>query len=468
MSDESICDAFKAATVQCVAMDMTGECQACIDIETLAVDFPSSLKSLFASTQAFAIPGTPQYCSVAQDRVCGEISTNYSCCCDEQIAEWQNCLVEQVFSKDLSLAQPCTSNCGGGGNSGGGGGSTAMYAGIGAAVGVVVVALLTWCYCRRRRNRAAAAAGDVASRGLKGNGEETIKDSKTNSDRDQGALDDMEEGRLTSDEDDSSSHDPKSSAPPAVVNTKPLKDDEISEVDHHDHEGDRVPSKASMSSARHKKKAIEEWHKQKKAGSNRSLDSFVSGEGSDDEGDAPRRTSSRNRSRDRESRSSDREPLESGVPRKKLPKKISSRDLSRILQENTDNAEKLREVENEREEVEEQLYRKDREAEKLRRSQEEVQRKLDELEAENRALKKELKGSGSSSHRRSHSRESSSERRSSRDERRSERRSRSRSSSKRSSKDRSSDKPASFKESLNKVEDLTTTWDHEHVKKYSK
>ncbi|KAL3941619.1 MAG: hypothetical protein SGARI_000539, partial [Bacillariaceae sp.] len=382
MSDTSVCDAYKAATIQCVAMDMTGSCMECIDMETLAEDFPTQLKSLFASTQAFAIPGTDQFCTVAQDRVCGEVKNNYSCCCQEQIAEWQGCLVEQVYSKDLSLGTPCTSNCNGGGGSGGGGSSMGIIIGVVAAV-VVLGGGLAWWFCRRRRMRAAAMTGDDLDASSKDIREsDKTKESGEDSGKDHRTLDDMEEGHL------SDSSEDKSAPPPAVISTMPIKGDDASSVN--DMSEFSRPKPKREPSARDKKKAIEQWHSMKKQGSNRSLEEVLSEQGSGDEDERPKRRSSKTRSSSRD-RSSSRERLDRSSSGRNLPKKISSRDLNNILKENVENSEKLKDVEAERDEVEKQLYKAEDEAEKLRIEQEETLRRLAELEAQNKVLKKEVR-----------------------------------------------------------------------------
>ena len=322
----------------------------------------------------------------------------------------------------------------------------AIIIGIVAAVVVLGGGLAFW-YCRRRRRlRAAAMAGD----GMDASSKDIRESDKTkeNSHEDSGkddhrTLDDMEEGNL------SDSSEEKSAPPPSVIKTMPIKDDassvnDMSEVSR--------PKPSRQPSARDKKKAIEQWNSMKKQGSNRSLESFVSGQGSDDEEDRPKRRSSK-------TRSSSRERLDRSSSGRHLPKKISSRDLNNILNENVENAEKLKDIEAERDEVEQQLYKAEDEADKLRIEQEETLRRLAELEAENKELKREARRSRSKSREREATSSKSSERRS-----------RSRESLSRSSgrKERRSSKSDSFRESLSKVEDLTTSWDHDAMKKQSR
>jgi hypothetical protein len=99
MSDFTPCDSYKAAAIQCVATDTTGTCSSCIDLETFATEFPDNIKTLFASTQAFAIPGTPSFCNVANDRICAEVEGNWSCCCKEQVTG------KKLFKTHLSVLE---------------------------------------------------------------------------------------------------------------------------------------------------------------------------------------------------------------------------------------------------------------------------------------------------------------------------------------------------------------------------
>mmetsp|Transcript_25130 Transcript_25130/g.44012 ORF Transcript_25130/g.44012 Transcript_25130/m.44012 type:complete len:499 (+) Transcript_25130:44-1540(+) len=488
------CDSFKSAAIQCVAMDTTGSCASCIDLESFATDFPKDIKTLFASTQAFAIPGTSQFCSVANDRICAEVEGNWSCCCKEEVAAYQNCLVEQVYSAELSLPQPCSSVCGGSG-SGSGGFPVGIVAGI--AVVAIVAAGLAWFFCRRRRMRAAAAKSDDDM----GSHKDAVEDAPLN---------DLEEGVNTSISNDSdersdkhkrykerkSRHNHEDSKgkettniedpTPAMITSAQIDDEE--KDDRHD------LSKQVSSTARHKKHAIEQWHKSKKAGSNRSLESFMSGEdagmtdedlASDEESSVGERKKPSRISSKKNLRDEDRDGSRS--EKTKLPKKISSRDLSRIMKDSAESTKRVTQLEDEKARVEDRLARADREAEALRREREENQRLIEELSAQNKLLKKELKSGSedrslssskhrSSSRERKSSRDRSSDRKSSRDrssdrkssrERSRERRerSRSRSSSRtRSHKDKSKS-TASFKDSLSKLDDLTTNWDHKSLSK---
>lgn len=106
-----LCDAFKAAAIECIASDSKGECSSCIDLETFPTYFPSSIENIFMSTQVYAVPGTPRFCDVANSRVCTEVGLSTSCCCQDSINLWKKCLIENVYSQQLNLPEPCTSTC---------------------------------------------------------------------------------------------------------------------------------------------------------------------------------------------------------------------------------------------------------------------------------------------------------------------------------------------------------------------
>lgn len=184
------------AAIQCAASDMTGQCAQCVNIETLPTDFPETITQLFASGQAFAVPGSDQFCQVVNDRICQDYSTQYGCCedaCGSQMGAFRTCVFEQVAPANIGLPTPCTDTCGKAAEPSGGGTSTGLIAAC-ATVGVLVllVLLLFW-YCRRKRRL--AAAGDGAT-GLAAKGDDEEAPSLDESeDDDDDSVDDEEQGR---------------------------------------------------------------------------------------------------------------------------------------------------------------------------------------------------------------------------------------------------------------------------------
>eukprot|EP00751_Fragilariopsis_kerguelensis_P026790 CAMPEP_0170867602 /NCGR_PEP_ID=MMETSP0734-20130129/22941_1 /TAXON_ID=186038 /ORGANISM="Fragilariopsis kerguelensis, Strain L26-C5" /LENGTH=721 /DNA_ID=CAMNT_0011244973 /DNA_START=67 /DNA_END=2233 /DNA_ORIENTATION=- len=153
------CSAEKMAAVQCVGMDTTGSCTTCgIQMETLGMIFPAEVNNGFMATQAYAVPGAPEYCTMSEETICTGYESSYSCCCQDPLAAWQNCIVEKELSVNMNIVPACTVSCGGGSDSkkGGGDGSSSM----GIIVVVVVVILLIigglggFFFYRRRRAKA--------------------------------------------------------------------------------------------------------------------------------------------------------------------------------------------------------------------------------------------------------------------------------------------------------------------------
>eukprot|EP00529_Nitzschia_sp_RCC80_P019266 CAMPEP_0113504822 /NCGR_PEP_ID=MMETSP0014_2-20120614/34941_1 /TAXON_ID=2857 /ORGANISM="Nitzschia sp." /LENGTH=509 /DNA_ID=CAMNT_0000399999 /DNA_START=227 /DNA_END=1753 /DNA_ORIENTATION=- /assembly_acc=CAM_ASM_000159 len=149
------CTNFLTAAVQCAAQDFTGQCSQCVDLSNFSNDFKGSIVQKFAQGQAFAIPGTDQFCTTVNDNVCQMYTTSYSCCdaaCGTEMAAYRTCIFENVAPQQLGMSSGCADSCGqeSGGGGGGGGVSVALIGGVAAGV-VVVVLLGIWWYLRRRR-----------------------------------------------------------------------------------------------------------------------------------------------------------------------------------------------------------------------------------------------------------------------------------------------------------------------------
>jgi hypothetical protein len=325
--------------MQCVAT--TTECSSCINPETFAAEFPSDIEALFASTQAFAVPGTPQFCNKVNELVCDEYKFSSSCCCQDQITAWQKCLVEEIFSVKFGLPRSCRGSCDElSSASTGNDFPVGAVAGVGGMILVLVVLglffcraimksiLRVLCCCRTQMN-----SHDMSSKLVTKNSHNKLNET---------ALHDIEEGAETSsisermddspfkqhDDDNYHAEDDKDEvfSVPAVENEEedeevesPIevpvdecllvptvivlgdsqRDDDIGIEYFKQHavenmnsieDGNRIKSLASTRSlrsegsarsrARSKKHAIEAWVESKKRGSTRSLQSFVSEAGS--------------------------------------------------------------------------------------------------------------------------------------------------------------------------------------------
>merc|ERR1711971_402113 len=107
-------------------------------------------------TRGYATPGTPEFCTMSETTICTEYESKYSCCCQDTISEWQNCIAQQELSPLMNISPPCTVSCNSkdGKNSGSGG--------SGSSLGLVIVILLLllivgggvggFFFYRRRRN----------------------------------------------------------------------------------------------------------------------------------------------------------------------------------------------------------------------------------------------------------------------------------------------------------------------------
>jgi hypothetical protein len=144
MADPNPCSSEQVAAVQCIAMDTTGLCGTCPDmnLQTFATAFPTSVQSSFASTQAYAVPGTPEYCTISEGKICSDYESKYSCCCQDTVSVWQNCLVEKDLSAKKNIQPACTISCGSSGvgtndKSGDDGGSS-----MGIIIGIVIALLV--------------------------------------------------------------------------------------------------------------------------------------------------------------------------------------------------------------------------------------------------------------------------------------------------------------------------------------
>jgi hypothetical protein len=144
------CDAALSTAETCVS---SGDCPCFAEgFEP----FPGAVEGAFMKTQAFVMTTDPSFCAAAGDSVCGEVATNYGCCCTEEIAAYTACTFDQEQATAFGLVG-CTLNCGGEEEeSSDEGGIPMLY----IIIGVSVLVLLCCCCCCgcyywrvRRRNK---------------------------------------------------------------------------------------------------------------------------------------------------------------------------------------------------------------------------------------------------------------------------------------------------------------------------
>ncbi len=84
----------------CINMKGPGYCD-CFDAATVATQFERDIRSIFLSTQAFVAPSDPVYCEIANERICQFSESNHFCCCQAETEHYRKCLVETVLPPEL-------------------------------------------------------------------------------------------------------------------------------------------------------------------------------------------------------------------------------------------------------------------------------------------------------------------------------------------------------------------------------
>ncbi|VEU35287.1 unnamed protein product [Pseudo-nitzschia multistriata] len=447
---KSKCDAEGTAFVQCRALDSDGYCAACpsVDVSTLKMDFPDALQQQFMSTMATTSPSDPGFCGIAQDGICSDYENN-TCCCEPEFSAWQSCLVEKDFSPKTGVAVPCTVSCQA---KKGGGGSTTII--------VVIVVLLIlaagvggggFCYVRKRRAAMNMKGGhDLKKKNKRGNGKNNNKkkggrfsfgrkkgDEGTENSRDKGEDiyddeydgddyqnrsprngkrnsrtpnskkrndrnrrkmgsfngSDIENGGHPTDLSlsESEAGDLRSEAPSRRSSRrgKSFEDEDSISNDYGHGSRDKFSDRDTRDSSSRSKRYLKE--KKRSIENNRPVKSYQSVASDDD--DVSRLDNSRNFDK-RADRSSSSPDLPSKI---RSSKKISSRELKKIMKENHESSRRLTAIEDEVADYERELAKRDEEAERLHQEREEQSRRIKELEAKNDRLKQKAGGKKSKS-----------------------------------------------------------------------
>lgn len=132
------CTAEQSTAESCV--DGGGDCSCFPDgFEP----FVKAVDGAFKKTQAFVMTTDPNFCQAASDSVCGEVSTNYACCCTEEVMAYTQCMFDQNLTVAFGLVE-CTSTCGEDEeDTSDDGGIPMLY----IIIGVVAFVLLCCCCC---------------------------------------------------------------------------------------------------------------------------------------------------------------------------------------------------------------------------------------------------------------------------------------------------------------------------------
>jgi hypothetical protein len=141
-----------SAAAECVAIDTGATCAECFDPSTFQETFPDDVRTNLYSALAFVAELDPQFCAVANDRVCEAYTTNQSCCCPTETEVYRKCLFNDIMLNQFPFAS-CTDNCGE---------STSATVAKGGGMGLVVIiavsvaAILLGCmgffFYRRKRS----------------------------------------------------------------------------------------------------------------------------------------------------------------------------------------------------------------------------------------------------------------------------------------------------------------------------
>jgi hypothetical protein len=291
------------------------ECD-CFDTSTaFQGDFIEKTRSSFLSSQAFVSPQDPGFCEAANQKVCDYYQVNQSCCCQFETEAARICLVERVLPNELMtpLIEPCANDCTASGLEGSGDGGSALVLVAAAAGGGILLLLVVTCYFgwRRRRQNSAPSNEEkevVQKKGFSFWSSKSKKDKKVDvvdkkdttqllelsfqgsseEDLEKGASSDPD-SYLDISSDSEEGEEPKSSEDGNVVyNSKPVVKSVQSKasLQHHQDEAKaREPAKESNTEQaskteqlKKKRAAIESWNSEKKQGSSRSLQSFMSEE----------------------------------------------------------------------------------------------------------------------------------------------------------------------------------------------
>ena len=89
-SKDPCVDKLRSANI-CVQTD-TQACVSCFDSTTFQTALAQETSLEFSKAMASAMPTDPNFCDVANQKVCDYYISNQSCCCQEEIAVYRQCL----------------------------------------------------------------------------------------------------------------------------------------------------------------------------------------------------------------------------------------------------------------------------------------------------------------------------------------------------------------------------------------
>lgn len=294
MSAARACAQELQLAVVCQQFAFPGECD-CFDPDTFANTFEEDVRISYLTSQAFAAPSSPNFCDVANERVCTSWRTNQSCCCQAETELYRQCLFETVFPAELPrpLALEtidCKNTCPEVSNGDDGGDSMTIIIAAAAGGVALLVAIGAMFYCRRRRARNAVPVDTKVGSVEQARGYDTKSqdmtmekssagDHEADLERGAGMLGHQQHHADPTEPASSSERSSKSKSSKKSVSRSyesPPKTEQRDLAKEAEKDLEELDLKAEK--LRSKRDAIEHWHKDRKSGSTRSLDSYVSDE----------------------------------------------------------------------------------------------------------------------------------------------------------------------------------------------
>lgn len=95
----------------CLQQTPPNKCSCYNNTVTFVRDYPALLQRQFFETQALILDTSPEFCSTASDRMCDSFVENNTCCCGEDVQIYRKCLFDKVLVPAVPRLQAAVSNC---------------------------------------------------------------------------------------------------------------------------------------------------------------------------------------------------------------------------------------------------------------------------------------------------------------------------------------------------------------------
>jgi hypothetical protein len=104
------CEAELFEANACVQANSEDGCD-CFDPGTFVTTFAKQIRQQFYSAMAFVPVTDPEFCTVANQRVCDHFGIMQSCCCQMQTTAYRQCLFDTILVKELPVPDGCKDIC---------------------------------------------------------------------------------------------------------------------------------------------------------------------------------------------------------------------------------------------------------------------------------------------------------------------------------------------------------------------